>query len=225
MKHNKEENIMLNKTIGISTFLFLLTGCLYYPPANYNYRDSYKKHIETYTVENKWQPDEQLYVETCVGRSCYISSNDVIRYRKGTTPRGSEYKIYKDGSARLEQWEISCKNDTMTDKRSCSIVSSENRLFIFIEKSKVSHICILGHDFPYRKGAIRMGKDKPITTDYEGCISGNHIKKLYSAQDISLRYYKWPYDYSKDESSTIYRLKEAVDLSLFIYKNGNKLEF
>lgn len=221
MKNNKKENIMLNKTIRISIFLFLLTGCLYYPPANYNY----KKHIETYTVENKWQPDEQLYVETCVGRSCYISSSDVKRYRKGTTPSGGEYKIYKNSSAQLGEWEISCENDAMTDKRGCSIVSSENRLFIFVEKSKVSHICILGHDFPYRKGAIRMGKDKPITTDYEGCISGNHIKKLYNAQNISLRYYKWPYDYFKDESSVIYRLKEAVDLSLFIYKNGNKLEF
>ena len=221
---------MIYKIIRVSLLISTLTGCLYYPPVNtnYNYNNCQKK-MTTHDAPNGWQSNERLYDIKHVGDYCRLFPSLYAdeKYRKGISPKGIEYKIYSSGAASLGQWSISCKTDTMTDERNCSIFSTEtdNKLFIYMKKSKVSDICIMSHDFPYRTGAIRIDKNKPIKTNYGGCINGNYINKFYSAQNVSLRYYKWPDDYPRDRTHSIDGLKEAVNLAQFIYKNIDKISF
>lgn len=226
------------KKFVVLILAFLMTGCFrppvsykaYHTPVSYKDRHIHSDHkdtdniVNTQSVLDGWYKNEVLYDEYVN----YGYNKKHYKYRKGYTPDGDEYRIYNDGSAGLinptgEHWSIGCKKDAITDEKSCNLY--KDKLFIFYINNNIE-ICILGHNFPGRRGAIRIGSNKAITTDYNGCIDGNkHITQLYSEKRMTVRYYKWPYDYPKDDNFDINGLQSAMELMKFIYKNGDTLKF
>ncbi|MDD2326045.1 MAG: hypothetical protein PHW63_08635 [Alphaproteobacteria bacterium] len=180
-------------------------------------------------VNDGWFPGERSFpAET---------KNSVFKstpYRKGNTPEGYTYTIYPDGSAGLRisendfltGWSINCRVDPITDHRNCSLSSSATALFIsYSDSNSPEYICIVGHDFPSRKGAIRIDAETAITTDETGCISGKYARKMSEGAMVTTRKYKWPYDYPSDLKGSLAGVKRAMDMVSFIRNNIDKISF
>ena len=57
-------------------------------------------------------------------------------------------------------------------------------------------LCIAGHNFPGKKGMVRINTNTPITTKENGCVrmSKDLDDQLRNGKQITLRGYHWPYD-------------------------------
>jgi len=107
-----------------------------------------------------------------------------------------------------------CARDKVTDRTTCHMnilpqgVRRGGGLFQIVDASgNLKSSCILGHDFPGRRGVIRVDGNAAITTDTDGCIYGSTARRLQSqlltGQHLITRYVEWPYDYSKDREMLI----------------------
>ena len=177
-----------------------------------------------------WYPNERLFpAET--GR---LPQQNISAYRQGVTADGFTYKIFPDGSADLKGpqdgivggWSIDCSRDAMTDQRKCKLSSYSARIFIYYGPSAVPQaVCIIGHDFPGRSGAIRIDAAPPIQTNRDGCVSGQVATALASGSKVTTRRVTFPYDYSADDTAAIAGLKSAMELVTFIRANIGRLTF
>lgn len=182
-------------------------------------------------VNDGWYPNEKIIP----GKLNKIFPEfSIPESREGIMPNGDMYTIYQGGTGNLTSsstygnngWSIDCRTDALDDKPDCKLTSSKARLYIYYgNASSPKSICILGHDFPGRKGAIRIDKSNPITTDTDGCISGKNINKLFTGNTVTTRAVKWPYDTYIDSTHSIAGLKSAMELVKFISKNGYKLNY
>ncbi|MBQ0716923.1 MAG: hypothetical protein KBT76_05870 [Sulfitobacter litoralis] len=154
-------------------------------------------------VENGYQAGEKLTT---------MFNNQPVRV--GTLPSGRSYYIFRDGTTRVLvngeafPWVSGCKTDAISDANECQYSNIEAKFFATRTPSgEMKGFCILGHDFPGRRGAVRVDKNRAFTTDTDGCLSTNQTRALQSqlmnGQVLSVRYVEWPYDYNKD---TTYRL-------------------
>lgn len=175
-------------------------------------------------VHDGWSTSEHLYP----------SQQGTSGYRQGLTPEGYTYSIYPDGSAGIKiptsdgdaDISVDCIKDNMTDRRECTVSESNTGLMILYGRStSPASICILGHDFPGKHGAIRFDHTPPLATDTEGCISGKYASQFASATTVYLRSYEWPYDYPKDQTATPHGIKTAMDLASFLHKHIDTLNF
>lgn len=109
-------------------------------------------------------------------------------------------------------WNIDCRVDAMTDRRSCRF--NGDQLFVFYGISpNPTQVCILSHDFPGRRGMIRVDDHPPVNTGVDGCTSAaNLLPQLRSGTSVAVRYVEWPYDYPKDESETLSGFNKAMDV-------------
>lgn len=129
---------------------------------------------------------------------------------------GLAYRYYNDASGGVQmlkgasiadteqEWSFSCDVDQMTDARSCSI--THQQLFIeYAEGGRLREICIIGHDFPGRTGAIRIDTAEPIRVPTSGCLVGDSARsvaaRLRGAERVVTRRVEWPYDYYRDSAS------------------------
>lgn len=120
-------------------------------------------------------------------------------------------RIYEDGSASVsnspdtsvEHWSIDCSIDKMKDKRSCNFRRATGGIFVYYGVSSTPQsICISGHNFPGRRGQIRVDKHPPVTTDRDGCVpAGRILSQLKAGSEVVTRSYRWPYDYPVDKST------------------------
>lgn len=132
-----------------------------------------------------------------------------------------------------------CNKDRITDAINChmnilpqGIGSSVNGGLYQMVGSNGSILtsCVIGHDFPGRRAAIRVDNNTAITTNDEGCISGTAARtleaQLKQGQTLTTRRVEWPYDYSEDQvmlihgsfssAQELYRWTTSADLtSLF----------
>lgn len=164
-----------------------------------------------------------------------IAALDMPASRKGRTASGYAYTIYPDGSASIDTnpaeilsgWSIDCGTDAMNDRRKCSVTSHKARLLIFYGFSaNPQSVCIVGHDFPGRRGAIRVDSNSPINTDTDGCVpAGAAIKQLASGSSVTTRRVEWPYDYGRDETASIAGAKEVMELITHIQSNIDNMRF
>ena len=177
-------------------------------------------------VANGWQPDEKLIPAR--------PGSEIGPSRRGTTPDGWIYTYYSDGSgsveptaeAVMEGWSIGCHNDAMTDKRKCQIRSSNARLSIsYINSKSPSSVCIIGHDYPGRFGAIRIDEASPIATNQYGCLPGGMAAKIAKAKTFTTRHVEWPYDENLDKKSESTGLGAAMELLAHMEANRGKLTF
>src|SRR3546814_18269447 len=69
-----------------------------------------------------------------------------------------------------EGWSVKCEIDPITDANKCSLTA--RNLFLYMgSATTVQSVCIMGHDFPGRRGAIRVDKNAPFATSEGGCVS------------------------------------------------------
>lgn len=69
-------------------------------------------------------------------------------------------------------------------------------------------------------------KGTPISIGPSGCIAASGVfPKLMTASVAVLRWYEWPYDYSRDAEESLAGLKEAHDLVGHIRGKLDRLAF
>mgnify|MGYP001611585955 CR=1 FL=1 len=171
------------------------------------------------TAEPKWQANE-------VDEERYG-----MHFRTGTTPSGSPYRYASDGSGYVlkpgaeltgEGWSVKCEIDPITDANKCSLTA--RNLFLYMgSATTVQSVCIMGHDFPGRRGAIRVDKNAPFATSEGGCVSSPALlKQMMTGNKAAVRSVKWPNDYDVDATVEIGPLQEALSLVLYLKRNlGN----
>lgn len=178
-------------------------------------------------VANGWQAGEMQF-------SAEPGSSEVGPRRQGTTRDGWVYTYYQDGSASVEPrkdsvmegWSIHCLNDAMTDKRKCSIRSSSARLEVsYIGSKTPTSVCIIGHDFPGKVGAVRIDQSEPISTNQQGCLAGSIATKIAKSKTFTTRHVEWPYDETNDKQSSSAGLASAMELMAFLEAHRGKLSF
>lgn len=114
----------------------------------------------------------------------------------------------------------------MNDKRKCTATSYKANLMIFYGFSATPQsVCILGHDFPGRTGAIRVDGGAPVPTNTDGCAPASLAAQLASGSSVTTRRVEWPYDYSRDETASIQGAGETMQLITFIRENVDRLTF
>src|SRR3546814_15555887 len=75
----------------------------------------------------------------------------------------------------------------------------------------VQSVCIMGHDFPGRRGAIRVDKNAPFATSEGGCVSSPILlKQMMTGNKAAVRSVKWPNDYEVDATVEIRTEKRRV---------------
>lgn len=154
--------------------------------------------------------------------------------RTGITPTGNTYNYYPDGSgsvsplggSALSGWSIDCQKDAMNDRRNCKVRSYDAKLVLLYDfGASPKWVCITAHDFPGRRGQIRLDSKLPMTTDRDGCVRGSIASDLRKASTVTVRYVEWPYDYNKDHSAAVGGLGEAMDLATFLRNRLDSLTF
>lgn len=135
---------------------------------------------------------------------------------------GYHIRVFHDGSASVAlgpdvmdfRWSIDCTVDAMTDRRDCNMHSGTGGVFVYYGASpNPREVCVFGHDFPNRRGMIRVDKNAARTTDVEGCLSASSIwAQLLNGQSVTTRRYEWPRDYGKDKASTLDGLAKAHEI-------------
>ena len=179
-------------------------------------------------VSDGWQPGEMISPPEA---GSVIS---VHASRTGVTPSGNTYRYYYDGSGSvrplggsiLSGWSIDCQKDTMNDRRNCKIRSSDAKLVLLYDfRTSPRWVCITHHDFPGRRGQIRLDSNAPMTTDTDGCVRGSIASNLRKAKTVTVRYVEWPYDYSKDNVAEVAGVGEAMDLAKVLLDRLDTLSF
>lgn len=172
-------------------------------------------------ADPKWQPNETE------------DRNIGIVARSGITPNGNHYRyvangtgyvLIGDGGAGGKGWTMKCEIDAMTDATECSLTHGATPLFLYLGSgTTVRGICVMRHDYPARRAAIRVDSNTAVSTNTDGCINSPALlKQLMAGTKVAVRWVKWPYDYNEDAVSEIGPLKEALDLTLYIRRNMGK---
>jgi hypothetical protein len=138
--------------------------------------------------------------------------------------------------AKRPNWLARCNTDSITDQTTCLMNIMPQRagkggLFQTVDRQgNILSSCIMNHDFPGRRGIIRVDSNSPITTNSAGCISGASARllqrQLLVGSRLQTRRVEWPYNSSQDKeilisggyesARNLYRFSASADLaSLF----------
>lgn len=218
----------------ILAFMVALAGCTDFEP------NTREKFITT-GLQGGFYPGENLKVlGSDLQRSGIVSeTGDRYNYYRDSDSAEiigmtkDEYYARSDVLAPFRpNWLTGCSVDRMSDRKTCRInmlgptIKKGGGFFNTVNKSgNLITVCILGHDFPGRRGQIRVDHNAAITTGTSGCISGSSARRLQSqlarGSTITTRRVEWPYDYSKDKkflisggwlsAQKIYRFGQSAD--------------
>jgi hypothetical protein len=142
---------------------------------------------------------------------------------------------------------VRCTKDAVTDVTACFIEISPQEAVIFDAESPHSYTnyvrsgsllmqvdksldatsaCVVGHDFPGKRAAIRFGSKQHVSTATTGCVTGGNAKRVEqqarSAQLLTTRRVEWPYESSKDTVARVDGLYVAAE-SLLKHMIANKM--
>ncbi len=131
--------------------------------------------------------------------------------------RDLKYRLHSDSSASFEAipngltWEFSCRVDQIDDQRSCSLVGGAGRgrevpyLLILWGDGWAGPAVSVAHSeqgYPQTEELLRVDKNAAFSVDEDSLFSGQRaltiINQLKRGQRLRLRYYDWPYNYSRD---------------------------
>lgn len=209
--HLKKKRNIRSKIVSILLIIQTLNSC-----TTHQAIDPSKQIVHS---NDGWFPGETMSKEKIIDK--------ITTVRIGITTSGYNYKIYDNfnGSVGPEgaSWEVTCKNDLISDFTKCEISNLYNRsISIYYDSSPApQRICIDGHDFPGRIAAIRAGKNKPHQTNTDGCIPARHLSELLNANEIAIRFVAWPYDENIDKLVSLLGLSDAIELVKFIRPFGS----
>lgn len=174
-----------------------------------------------------WQPSERLVKRRDRGSLAAIEA-----YRHGTAPGGAFYRVQWDGSGTLRTgvdllsptWTFDCTKDAITDRRDCRLFAPERLVFIFNGREPL-WVCIGGHTYPRKKGAIRIDGGKPVETDERGCVGGAVAARLARSKEVVVRYVTWPYEAPQDAHPSMQGLADGLALVAYVNSNIDRLAF
>jgi hypothetical protein len=132
--------------------------------------------------------------ESCQSFSC--------RYDRENADTNSVFK---------DSWSFNIKLDEMSDKQVITVIrkpykiskdfgeiSLKSNIYLFLNLSKKDEetLCIAGHDYPGKKGMVRVDSNDPIETGVNGCLplSSSLDSQMRAGTNITIRGYHWPYD-------------------------------
>lgn len=167
-----------------------------------------------------------------------IGGEDLSTY-SGITAAGNRFSFAIDGSGDVmppgteildgDGWDIECKNDAMSDARSCTASHKIGHLLIVFggKLGVVTQFCLYDNDFPGRAAAIRVAETNPRLLRAKGCASGTEAREIVASlhKDARLRTrsYSWPYDVARDEDFILTSTySDALELIQFLLANGAK---
>lgn len=183
------------------------------------------------TSNDGWYPNEKI-----IWNKGLLDRYPDYTHREGITSGGNKYTYFNDGAGHvapispknvIDKWNFSCPIDDITDKVKCELKSRDANIVIFFNPNLTPiTICIIGHDFPGRTGAIRVDKNKAIRTNTDGCIAASRIyKQMLAGKETTVRMVTWPDDYNRDTSNSLSGFPESVQLWKFVRDNLARLSF
>ena len=179
-----------------------------------------------------WQPGERLVKRRVVKRRDSGTLTPIEAYRHGSAPAGGFYRFQADGSGALRvaadllspTWTFDCTKDAMTDRRDCWLFAPE-RLIFFYSGPTLLWVCIHGHTYPGKTGALRIDDSKPIETNKRGCVPGTVAKQLARAKEVVVRYVRWPDEAPQDAHPSLRGLADGMALAAYVYSNVDRVVF
>ncbi|QIG50422.1 hypothetical protein G5V57_23430 [Nordella sp. HKS 07] len=134
------------------------------------------------------------------------------------------------GAANAEEWLDECKVDPMNDDNDCIIYNRDVDLMIGIvdrhstnESSLIElfapargptllGVCLILHNYPGRKGLIRIDAHKAIETDERGCLPTKLIlPQMKAGNRVRTRYWVFPNDKPIEREGSLIGLTSAID--------------
>jgi hypothetical protein len=134
-------------------------------------------------------------------------------------------RIHSDGSGSIgtsenlkgfkDIWSVRIKKDEMTDEKIITVrrdayksgfrLRSDISLFLELSNKENEYLCISGHNYPNKKGIIRVDKNQPIETNVNGCVklSTDLDSQMRKGNNITLRGYNWPYDAGETQNISL----------------------
>ncbi|MGK7660690.1 MULTISPECIES: hypothetical protein [unclassified Marinovum] len=161
-----------------------------------------------------------VVLSACAPASAPVSKDEPGRlsYKDGNY----HIKIFPDGSGSVAlgpdvldfAWRIDCRVDAMSDNRKCNITSGRDGIFVYYgESQRPRQVCVSGHDFPGRRGMIRVNTGSPVNTDTDGCVqAGSLLSQLRTGTSVTTRRVEWPYDYPVDATTTLAGFSKAMEV-------------
>ncbi len=117
----------------------------------------------------------------------------------------------RNPSSLPQTWSVSCKKDSMNDKKTCSVTNMKANLFILKSKKGIEAVSVLGTEYPGTTPKLRIGNSKAMSADI---FTGNKARQIFNSlkpgTQVRTQYYDWPYHASQEGKTTIYGLKEAM---------------
>jgi len=189
--------------------------------------------VERIPVADGWQRNEALV------RTTTRYGGQIVK-REGTSPNGvsyaltSDWRVYYGLKSESDQysvdqylWTSSCKTDNIDDKVTCSMQNLKANIYITLNRQgHVAWVCLIGHDFPGKTGAIRVDDRRAVATNTDGCVRGRSLEHQFrSGKQVTTRRVEWPYQQNIDRVETLTGFTEALDLARFLQRNYLKLSF
>ena len=181
---------------------------------------------ESVVFDDGFRPGEFLYY------SRSVISDDVFVWRQGfDSAAGLSYRYFPDGSASIHvgeilplalgEWSLRCISDPITDQMECAMRNVEAQVeFLFGDDDDLDSVCIAGHDYPGRLGALRVGAFAAFVTNESGCIYGRDALMLSSqlsgGGELIVRRVEWPYDVDRDSFHDVVGSDFAFDFISFL---------
>jgi hypothetical protein len=206
----------------VALALAALTACI--PPANQTFdKSGYEPKVIALNLTGGFTDNEGMYIYAAVGQ---VYRTGVIkatgdRYSYEVEPRDIEvtpvdrpYAARAALSPQRPNWLGGCSTDKLTDKDECkiNIIPQARKINGGLHQSvsrdgDIKYACILGHDFPGRRGMIRIDGNPAIETNNDGCVSGRKATDLQSqliaGSLLITRRVEWPYSGSVDKEMII----------------------
>lgn len=119
-------------------------------------------------------------------------------------------------------WEVSCRTDPISDAKSCTVAYYNASVAIFfIDSPEPTSVCLLGHNFPGKIGAIRIDKQKAFDVPEDECVAASQIlPQMLKGKMITTRRYKWPEEAPYDITAELKGLPQAIAKAKTLWKQA-----
>lgn len=132
-------------------------------------------------------------------------------YTQVGTVDGQPFRFYRDGSGSFgkktddsygdDTWHTSCSVDQMDDTRSCYM--SKGELGVYITDNGGVWVSVGHEHYPGTGVKVRIDEKKPESAGEDGWSSDHAralIQRLKSADKVTTRFQKWPYERHLDKT-------------------------
>ncbi|GAB1837405.1 hypothetical protein MyNCGM121_41850 [Achromobacter xylosoxidans] len=115
--------------------------------------------------------------------------------------------------ARPSNWSLSCKQDPMNDRRSCS--AERGDLFLYYSGGGTYFVGISGSKYPGSSISVRVDDGKVISASESNGFSAAQSKAILNSikpgSKLATRYVDWPYQTNEDTVSNVYGTDVVLD--------------